>query len=458
MSLPKVELPQQRPEPSGSSSSIRFELLDIDDQHGLENLLKLETFEHITTVCDGPLCKEYNTCIKNIRYKRCMCDDINYCSKCIADPGNMHDKTHKMIRCKIPTMCTIQRDFDRTSLQGFRSIWSNFSYLVAAETLDFLCPASSLPPRSSIDAPSLTMYLIGESSNQSTDSESHYVEHSKLGLESASSPSQKTPTYNERVDKLVDVPDDFRPYMKGRSAALYSKVIHHDLPTEMKAASGEIKPYDYASHAEFYKIAQVRGSAIRILDLKPGKLHDRLEIAIRVIDLSLSERPSYNAISYTWKETAFIRAYADDPTRNKVDIKAANALYPVYCGDEFFQIGAGLFDALRSLRDHSETKTFWADQICINQHDLCEKALQVQMMPYLYNRAKQTTVWLGEEDTDSNIAVDFLHKVYAVHESNPHLLDSPDLLASNLNLDAESSRVRWQSLIKFLCRPVFERI
>jgi hypothetical protein len=44
--------------------------------------------------------------------------------------------------------------------------------------------------------------------------------------------------------------------------------------------------------------------------------------------------------------------------------------------------------------------------VCINQNDHEEKARQIQSMARIYNNAKRTIVWLGEEADASSDAIE----------------------------------------------------
>jgi hypothetical protein len=71
-----------------------------------------------------------------------------------------------------------------------------------------------------------------------------------------------------------------------------------------------------------------------------------------------------------------------------------------------------LVDALNIVRqgagcnekDRIWTRFFWIDQICINQSDDAEKSRQVRMMHDIYYCAKETLIYLGEEDEDTQSA------------------------------------------------------
>ncbi|KAI0193851.1 heterokaryon incompatibility protein-domain-containing protein [Astrocystis sublimbata] len=64
--------------------------------------------------------------------------------------------------------------------------------------------------------------------------------------------------------------------------------------------------------------------------------------------------------------------------------------------------------ALRFLRYAHEPRTIWVDSVCIDQRNYKERGHQVQMMSRIYTRAKSVCVWLGIEDEDSHMAINFI--------------------------------------------------
>ncbi|KAF2181338.1 HET-domain-containing protein, partial [Zopfia rhizophila CBS 207.26] len=48
----------------------------------------------------------------------------------------------------------------------------------------------------------------------------------------------------------------------------------------------------------------------------------------------------------------------------------------------------------------------WIDTLCINQNDPEERTSQVELMGAIYSAAKRVVIWLGEEDTASQKAID----------------------------------------------------
>src|SRR2546423_1242160 len=118
--------------------------------------------------------------------------------------------------------------------------------------------------------------------------------------------------------------------------------------------------------------------SIRLLQLEPEKDAEACVVTINIIHVTLDQNPDYEALSYTWGEPIF---------------------------DQLIQIGRNshllvtenLMRALKRLRHHTERRTLWIDQICIDQSNVKERSHQVTLMRRIYQQARETLVWLGEE-------------------------------------------------------------
>ncbi|PSR77240.1 heterokaryon incompatibility protein-domain-containing protein, partial [Coniella lustricola] len=101
--------------------------------------------------------------------------------------------------------------------------------------------------------------------------------------------------------------------------------------------------------------------------------------------LTMSPEPSYTALSYVWGARA-------KPFSMEVVDEDGDSL-------GYIPLTANLHHALQDLRDSPAppiaVKTFWIDQICINQADHVEKNYQVRRMKQIYERAAQVITYLG---------------------------------------------------------------
>src|SRR5271163_753430 len=74
-------------------------------------------------------------------------------------------------------------------------------------------------------------------------------------------------------------------------------------------------------------------------------------------------------------------------------------------------ITPNLHEALRCIFSASKCHMLWVDAICIDQRDDLEKALQVASMHRIFQSAKGVFVWLGQADSDSDIAMAAIDEV-----------------------------------------------
>ena len=111
---------------------------------------------------------------------------------------------------------------------------------------------------------------------------------------------------------------------------------------------------------------------IRLLVITGG--HDN-NIHCELEHRALGSKPVYDALSYTWGEEQELKT--------------------IQVNDQPFVVRENLYNALRNFR-HLRRCTLWVDAICINQADKQEREYQVSLMPYIYGRAHQVLVWLGD--------------------------------------------------------------
>lgn len=83
----------------------------------------------------------------------------------------------------------------------------------------------------------------------------------------------------------------------------------------------------------------------------------------------------YTALSYRWGDPKLLGS-------------------PVEIGDHQVQVTKSLEDILLHVRKPDYSVIMWIDQICINQQDLEEKALQIPLMSKIYGHALNTLIWL----------------------------------------------------------------
>ncbi|KAI0438943.1 heterokaryon incompatibility protein-domain-containing protein [Xylaria telfairii] len=116
----------------------------------------------------------------------------------------------------------------------------------------------------------------------------------------------------------------------------------------------------------------------RILELYPAlDPNAPLRGNFRFVDLNIN--PFYDAISYTWGEPDFTTE--------------------ILIGDDLcvLCITANLRDALVRYRFPTESRSIWADAICIDQANEEDKRKQIPSMRDIYRCASSVLVWLGKD-------------------------------------------------------------
>ncbi|KAF1973161.1 HET-domain-containing protein [Bimuria novae-zelandiae CBS 107.79] len=124
----------------------------------------------------------------------------------------------------------------------------------------------------------------------------------------------------------------------------------------------------------------------RLLQLQSSS--DRGKITCILRSYPLNDCPPYIALSYSW-----------GPTQSYREIDLNNARFPV---------GRNLWWFLLHMRLQERHGYYWIDALCINQSDVAEQNHQVQMMGSIYSKAQSVAIWLGEVDSSSNVAMQFI--------------------------------------------------
>jgi hypothetical protein len=143
------------------------------------------------------------------------------------------------------------------------------------------------------------------------------------------------------------------------------------------------------SNYQYWGQVSDRPLEIRVVDIMPAKSFDD-ELVCYLRTVSLAQKPYYEALSYTWGDSA---------DRRQIKLN-----------DKPFAVTANLWTALLYLRSCSEVRSIWIDALSINQSDLIERNFMVSQMHTIYNRAQKTIAWLGEATEKSNEAIRFFNQ------------------------------------------------
>ena len=154
---------------------------------------------------------------------------------------------------------------------------------------------------------------------------------------------------------------------------------------------------------------------------------------VRGRDVRVVDEGDYDAISYYWgagEPTTHITIYHSEVQEEVV------GHIPLKPSLEM------ALKTFRALLDPQKIKFFWIDAICIDQQNKAEKSAQIRRMAVIYNQADIVRVWLGEDSSKSDIAMDFVG----------------DLVNLN-NIDELSSQMnhKWAAFRDLLRREWFNR-
>ena len=183
----------------------------------------------------------------------------------------------------------------------------------------------------------------------------------------------------------------------------------------------------------------------RLLILEPGQNTD--QISCGLLNVSLTWRARYEALSYTW----------GDPKSTK----------PVMCSGKNIDVTTNLHSALHHLRYPDRQRILWVDALCIDQNDDKDKETQVQRMGQIYSRARRVLIWLGEDVQDTRGAIgsikqlDFHFKALYRKRHITNLLPAFGTWTAVFSDALPTSKVpadfEWGPVLRLLERPWFLR-
>ncbi|KUI69259.1 Heterokaryon incompatibility protein 6, OR allele [Cytospora mali] len=205
---------------------------------------------------------------------------------------------------------------------------------------------------------------------------------------------------------------------------------------------------------------------IRVLHLKPGKGTEKLRGTLH-----------HCSIEFMYEARALIPTSATGPTQQPITSHATCLEDPsqlIWYTALSYTWGAPVFDAsielggqerpitrsletaLFHLRRPDRSGIIWIDQICINQDDLDEKALQIPLMSRVYDHALNTIIWLGPSQPDfSTNPFDVLEHC-ATNLQFLEDIDCPNDFESIGIPSADSES--WKEAWELLSRPWFKRL
>jgi Heterokaryon incompatibility protein (HET) len=204
----------------------------------------------------------------------------------------------------------------------------------------------------------------------------------------------------------------------------------------MKLSDTFFSAFDAVRKFLCYNYDQLEPDEIRLLEILPGRGIETLRC--RVIRVSLYKPPKFNTLSYNWDITS------EGDTRKVV------ATEKIYLNNRPYHVAPNLLAALRFYRENY-TEPLWVDYLCINQSNLSERGKQVLFMRQIYGSSPMVLVWLGDEANNSDLAIDFLERIY----EEPNTAASAAYIVQTI-LKGERLN-QWKALDYFWKRPWWMR-
>lgn len=180
--------------------------------------------------------------------------------------------------------------------------------------------------------------------------------------------------------------------ISGDEEAAGSEIItvYHRPPKSSITQITEISLSDHEQRALAFAAHPLRKSnqEIRLLVLLPAPtLEDEVRCEFRVDSLrtpsqkgSTSEALPYEALSYTWGESANSRSIT-------------------LCGRAGFKVTDNLHAALVRLRRPDKNRILWVDGLCVDHDNTAERNWQVALKPRVLKAAGAVIVWLGDYES-----------------------------------------------------------
>jgi len=142
---------------------------------------------------------------------------------------------------------------------------------------------------------------------------------------------------------------------------------------------------------KIYEYKDVDDGDIRLLKVAWSTQTDRFDVELVHVSLTAC-KIGYLAISYAW-------------INGDIGAKSSKIFFDE---DTFLDISEPVNTILRTLLRPGECIYLWIDSICINQKNTNEKALQVMLMQKIYMQAQQVVISLGQADSLTDKAMDFI--------------------------------------------------
>lgn len=176
----------------------------------------------------------------------------------------------------------------------------------------------------------------------------------------------------------------------------------------LDATHTHLEPYNC------YKYLSLQPNHIRVLYLHPHKGQREAPLEASIQHVALSSEPNFSALSYVWGNAETVEV-----------LQTSEGSIP---------ITRSLATALRRIRHEKSHVSIWADAVCIYQHNAVEKSAQIRLMQQIYQQADMVLAWIGELDSHSSSAFQFLRQLRDGGGVKAKLPENDDPVWDSLNM------------------------
>lgn len=127
---------------------------------------------------------------------------------------------------------------------------------------------------------------------------------------------------------------------------------------------------------------------------------------------------------------------------------------PIICNKQTILVTTALHGALQILKDQAWPRPIWVDAINIDQVDDEEKASQISLLGPIFSQASGVVVWLGPQDTNSDLAMDSIAPLTKALSDYHHPIRS----VAPADRIPPLSDPMWRAISDLLMRPWFSRL
>lgn len=156
-----------------------------------------------------------------------------------------------------------------------------------------------------------------------------------------------------------------------------------------------------------------------------------------IIHTNLNTAPSYTSVSYSW----------NDQQRD----------HDLHVDSHTLKVIENLRIGLSYMIKQASTQFLWVDEICIDQENEEERAVQIPLMEEIYTRCQECLVWLGDGTPETDIAIDAMPRI-SEHVKLYGAKQAWEREGINVHSSEVLESCLWRGLVNLFSRPWFTRV